>query len=43
MIHKSFKSHFVFFSLSQQAIDELASKMFYCVVKKGDVIFKQGD
>jgi cGMP-dependent protein kinase len=43
MIHKSFKSHFVFFSLSQQAIDQLTNKMFYCTVKKGDTIFSQGN
>lgn len=30
LIHKSFKCHSVFFSLSPHAIDSLTQKMFYC-------------
>lgn len=40
---KSFKNHFVFFSLSEIAIEGLMEEMFYCYVEEGSYIFKQGD
>lgn len=43
LIKKSFKSHFVFFSLPEEQIGKLIEKMFYCTVKEGEYIFKQGD
>ncbi len=39
-IYKSFKKHFVFFSLSQLALEALVKEMFYCVIKKDQYVFK---
>ncbi|CAD8139143.1 unnamed protein product [Paramecium octaurelia] len=43
IIVKSFKSHYVFFNLSQQLIDFLITKLVYCTQKKEQFIFQQGD
>ncbi|KAM3140588.1 hypothetical protein pb186bvf_007400 [Paramecium bursaria] len=43
VIEKSFKKHFVFFNLTQTAIEQIMCKMFYCTQKRGEYVFKQGD
>ncbi|CAD8044669.1 unnamed protein product [Paramecium primaurelia] len=43
MIEKSFKSHFVFFNLTQQAIDYLIKNLVFCTQKRDQFIFQQGD
>ncbi|CAD8173016.1 unnamed protein product [Paramecium octaurelia] len=43
LIRKSFKGHFVFFSLPEDQIDKLIKHMFYCTLKANQFIFKQGD
>ncbi|CAD8072813.1 unnamed protein product [Paramecium primaurelia] len=43
LIRKSFKGHFVFFSLPEDQIAQLIEHMFYCTLKANQFIFKQGD
>nr|CAD79354.1 cGMP-dependent protein kinase [Paramecium tetraurelia] len=43
LIIKSFKSHFVFFSLPQDSLQKLIENMFYCTIKAGEFVFKQGN
>ncbi|CAD8075753.1 unnamed protein product [Paramecium primaurelia] len=43
LIIKSFKSHFVFFSLPQDSLQKLIDKMFYCTIKAGEYVFEQGN
>ncbi|CAK66144.1 unnamed protein product (macronuclear) [Paramecium tetraurelia] len=43
LIIKSFKNHFVFFSLPQDSLQQLIENMFYCTIKAGEFVFKQGN
>ncbi|CAD8213308.1 unnamed protein product [Paramecium octaurelia] len=43
LIIKSFKNHFVFFSLPQDSLQKLIENMFYCTIKAGEFVFKQGN
>lgn len=39
----SFTKHFLFVNLNEDELEDVVTKMFYCVLKKDNYVFKQGD
>lgn len=42
-IIECFTKHFLFVNLNEDELEDVVMQMFYCVVKKGDYVFRQGD
>ena len=37
------KNHFIFYNLSENELENIKDKMFYCNINEGDYVFKEGE
>lgn len=37
------KNHFIFYNLSENELENIKEKMFYCNINEGDYVFKSGE